>query len=122
MSTFTGPIVPANNPGEARLSPAITATYWRPFTAYVIVLDETGAATTVSHRIFPVSASKARNRRFRSPKKITSPAVARTAPFVGTFPNVQRWTSPVDMFTLASPFRLFGYAPGRGVPTRRSAV
>src|SRR5215472_7752645 len=26
------------------------------------------------------------------------------------------------MFTFASPFRLFGSAPGRGVPTRRSGV
>src|SRR5262245_28632010 len=87
-----------------------------------MVLDEITLPRIDSHRILPLSASNARNRRFRSPKKMRSPAVASTAPLVGTFPRTQRCTSPVDRLTFASPFRLFGSAPGRGVPTRRSGV
>src|SRR6185295_2246024 len=87
-----------------------------------MVLEETVPPRIVSHRIFPLSASKARKRRFTSPKKTTSPAVASTAPVDGTLPRIHRVTSPVETFTLARPFRLFGSAPGRGVPTRRSGV
>src|SRR5262249_62285234 len=61
-------------------SPVKIITYCFPFTAYVIVLFMTMPATIVCHSTCPLSASKARKRRFMSPQNTRSPAVTSAEP------------------------------------------
>ena len=104
IATFAGPIVPVINPGTARLSPPITEIYCRPFTAYVMVLTVTGPREWSPQHLQALCIERAKLR-LRSPQKIKPPAVASTAPVDGTSPFIQRWTSPVERFTFASPLR-----------------
>src|SRR5262249_35853815 len=76
-----------SNPAINPPFPTSTATYCLPLAAYVIVLLDTGPPSVVSHKTFPLSASKARKLRLRSPQKITSPAVAKVAATPGTRPS-----------------------------------
>src|SRR6266498_515412 len=76
-----------NRPAINPPLPTNTATYCFPFMEYVIVLFETGPPRVVSHRTFPLSASKARSLRSRAPQKTTSPAVVNVAATPGTRPS-----------------------------------
>src|SRR5690242_17564933 len=99
-------------------SPVKIITYCLPFTAYVMVLFITMPATIVSHSTCPLSASKARKRRFMSPQNTRSPAVTSAEPCPACGCEWRIFISPVATSILARFMNLSGSMPGRITPAR----
>src|SRR5215469_1425198 len=83
-----------------------------------MVLTEIEPPRMVCHRVFPLSASKAKNRRFKSPQNTKPPAVVTTEPLVWERPIYNCLISPVDMSIFATPAVLSGVDFGLGTGTR----
>ena len=75
--------------------PVLTATYWRPSTAYVTGKPDTDEPRLISQRISPVSSSKARKRPLTSPPKTSPPPVA-TSDIVAARWSCRQTVAPVS--------------------------
>src|SRR5215472_7390998 len=83
------PVAGVGRPNTITLDGIAIATYWLPFTSYVMgeLLIGFGTVKTYVHNSVPVAASVAEKPPTSSPKNTTPPAVASTPPKLLAYPG-----------------------------------